>query len=86
MYEQEGREFVAAAEDEDDEKFVVEKDKDLRETLVVFENNQFVIYDFMSGSSWNIGDVETGKGGYFTIAENSSIAQVIPGKHKTNAM
>ena len=45
MFEEEARDFTAVEEDKDD-GFVVEQNKVLEETLVVFENNQFLLYDF----------------------------------------
>ena len=52
MFDDEGRDFTAVKEEEKDDGFVVEKDKELQETLVVFENNQFIMYDFMTNKSW----------------------------------
>ena len=85
MFESEGRDFTAVEEEKKDDGFVVEKDKELQETLVIFENNQFLMYDFKTNRSWQVGDLESSQG-YTTVAEDASIVRVIPGRHRTNAM
>ena len=84
MFEDEGRDFTAVKDDEND-GFEVQKDKELYETLVIFENNQFIMYDFKTDKSWQVGDIESSQG-YTTIPEDASIVRVIPSKHRTNAM
>ena len=58
MFEDEGRDFTAVKDDEND-GFEVQKDKELYETLVIFENNQFIMYDFKTDKSWQVGDIES---------------------------
>jgi hypothetical protein len=52
---------------------------------VIFENNQFLMYDFKTNRSWQVGDLESSQG-YTTVAEDASIVRVIPGRHRTNTM
>lgn len=84
MYEQEGRVFSAVEPEQDD--FVVNNSRyEPKETLVVFEDNQFLLYDFKNGTSWQVGDVEGGSG-YNPIAQDAAIVPVDQLTHRTEAM
>ena len=84
MFEMEARDFKAVEDDKDD-GFEIQKDKELQDTIVIFDNNQFLLYDFKTNLSWQVGDLESSQG-YTTIAEDASIVRVIPGRHRTNMM
>jgi hypothetical protein len=51
----------------------------------VFDNNQFVLYDFSKNSGWQVGDIE-GFNGYNTIAEDAAVVTVDQENHRTSAM
>ena len=68
----------APAEEKDD-GFKVEEAK-LTETLVIFAKNQFLLYDFKTNASWQVGDVE----GEISINEAASTVMVDPETHRTN--
>ena len=70
----------AAVKDEND-GFQVEEGKQMTETLVVFDKNQFLLYDFKQDKSWQVGDVESDT---VTIAEDSQIVMIDNEKHRTN--
>ena len=53
----------------------------MTETLVVFDKNQFLLYDFKQDKSWQVGDVESDT---VTIAEDSQIVMIDNEKHRTN--
>jgi len=75
----EGTSFAAAKEENDG--FQVEEGKQMTETLVIFDKNQFLLYDFKQGRSWQVGDVESDT---VTIAEDSRIVMIDNEKHRTN--
>ena len=70
-----------AGKQEENDGFQVEEGKQMTETLVVFDRNQFVLYDFKSNSSWQVGDVENDS---IVIPEDSSIIMIDNQKHRTN--
>ena len=45
----------------------------MTETLIVFERNQFLLYDFKEQRSWQVGDVENDN---ITIPEDACIVPV----------
>lgn len=45
----------------------------MSETLVVFDRNQFVLYDFKSSTSWQVGDVENDS---IIIPEDSNVVMI----------
>ena len=53
----------------------------MTETLIVFERNQFLLYDFKEQRSWQVGDVENES---ISIPEDSCIVMVDNEKHRTN--
>jgi hypothetical protein len=53
----------------------------MTETLVVFDRNQFLLYDFKQNRSWQVGDVESDS---IVIPEDSSIVMIDNEKHRTN--
>ena len=53
----------------------------MTETLIVFERNQFLLYDFKEQRSWQVGDVENDS---ITIPEDACIVPVDNQKHRTN--
>lgn len=70
MYAQ-GTSFGAIKEENDG--FQVEEGKQMTETLVIFDKNQFLLYDFKNDRSWQVGDVESDA---VTIAEDSRIVMI----------
>ena len=48
-----------ALEETKDDGFQVEEGKLMRETLIVFRGNQFLLYDFTERKGWQVGDVES---------------------------
>ena len=50
------------------------------ETMIIFDKNQFLLYDLANGRSWQVGDVES----EVSIAEDSSIVMVDNEKYRTN--
>lgn len=66
---------------EEDDGFQVEEGKQMTETLIVFERNQFLLYDFKTEKSWQVGDVENEQ---VIIPEDSCITMVDNEKHRTN--
>ena len=75
----EGISFSAAAEENDG--FQVEEGKQMIETVIIFDKNQFLLYDLASERSWQVGDVENET---VTIAEDSCIVMVDNEKYRTN--
>lgn len=53
----------------------------MTETLVIFERNQFLLYDFKTSKSWQVGDVENE---VVVIPEDSCIVMVDNERHRTN--
>ena len=53
----------------------------MTETLIIFDRNQFLLYDFKQNKSWQVGDVENDQ---YSILEDSSIVMVDNAKHRTN--
>lgn len=53
----------------------------MTETLVVFDRNQFLLYNFKHGKSWQVGDVESDS---IVIPEDSCVTMVDNEKHRTN--
>ena len=53
----------------------------MTETLIIFDRNQFLLYDFKQNKSWQVGGVENEQ---YTIPEDSSIVMVDNAKHRTN--
>ena len=49
--------------------------------MVIFERNQFLLYDFKTDKSWQVGDVENES---ITIPEDSCITMVDNERHRTN--
>ena len=48
-----------AAEEVKDDGFEVEEGKAMRETFIVFQGNQFLLYDYAAKKSWQVGDIES---------------------------
>ena len=44
---------------EEDDGFQVEEGKQMTETLIIFERNQFLLIDLKTDRSWQVGDVES---------------------------
>ena len=55
----------------------------MTETMIIFERNQFLLYDFKTNKSWQVGDVENES---ITIPEDACITMVDNEKHRTNLM
>lgn len=70
----------SGVEEGKDDGFQVEEGKQMTETIVIFDNNQFLLYDFKENKSWQVGDVE---GAY--IPEDAQITMIDNEKHRTNA-
>ncbi len=51
------------------------------ETLIVFERDQFLLYDFKANKSWQVGDVESND---ISIPEDSAITMIDNEKYRTN--
>lgn len=51
------------------------------ETLIIFERNQFLLFDFNANKSWQVGDVESND---ISIAEDSCITMIDNEKYRTN--
>ena len=75
----EGTSFAATKEEDD--SFQVEEGKQMTETLIVFEKNQFLLYDFKGGKSWQVGDVESNE---VSVPEDSCITMIDNEKYRTN--
>ena len=75
----EGTSFAATKEEDDG--FQVEEGKQMTETLIVFEKNQFLLYDFKGGKSWQVGDVESND---VSVPEDSCITMIDNEKYRTN--
>ncbi len=75
----EGTDFAGVKEENDG--FQVEEGKQMTETLVIFDRNQFLLYDFKQNRSWQVGDVESDS---IVIPEDSSIVMIDNEKHRTN--
>ena len=55
----------------------------MTETFVIFERNQFLLFDFKNDKSWQVGDVESES---VAIPEDACITMVDNEKHRTNLM
>ena len=53
----------------------------MTDTLVIFERNQFLLYDFKADKSWQVGDIDTDG---FSVPEDACLVAVDGEKHRTN--
>ena len=66
---------------EEDDGFQVEEGKQMTETLIIFERNQFLLIDLKTDRSWQVGDVESQS---YLVPDDSCIVMVDNERHRTN--